>query len=336
MRLSTILSAIITLLLSFSLYANNCEEIRAAFDVGSGTTKLTVAKINTCLSQIGEVLLEKGVAIPFKSSLDNAPDGNFDSKIQAYGLEQIGKLKEEAATLGAKKFVAVATSAFRKARNGDEFAKRIERMLSIRFKVIDQRTEAILGHMAATQSTKKLGEDIIVWDIGGGSMQMTYLDKNQNYNIYEGKLASVSFKNMILAGIQGKNYSEVQSPNPLGRAGAKKALNLAEYYAKIHVPNEVKEATARMKVVGIGSLHNYSILKNVTQNTTSYTLAEVLKRLNEVKQKTDIQIGGEYASTDVSNLCLVAGFMTELKIEKVDVQNVNMGHGILTYASYWE
>lgn len=327
---------ILLLLLPFTLLATNCEEIRVALDIGSGATKMVVAKVNNCLNKRGEILLEKNIPIPFKSNLDNSKDQSFDQNIQNFALEQIGKLKEEASSMAPKKFVAVATSSFRNAKNGEEFGKRIERVLGIRFHVIDQRTEAILGHLAVTQGREQQDQDILVWDIGGGSMQMTYLDKSQNYTIYEGKLASVSFKNMIITAIQGKDYTISSTPNPLGAIAAKKALNLAQYYAKTHIPLEVKEAAKRSTIVGIGSLHNYSILKKIPNAKNSYQQSDLLKALSKKKDFNDTQLAGDYAETDVSNLALVGGFMKELGIDKVEVQDVNMAHGILTFANYWE
>lgn len=315
---------------------NNCEEIRAAFDIGSGTTKMVVAKVNHCLNQRGQILLERSIPIPFKSSLDNSADQQFDQKIQNHALDQLGKLKEEASNFFPKKFVAVGTQAFRTAKNGEELAKKIERMIGIHFLVIDQRTEAILGYMAATQGKNQFEQEILVWDIGGASMQMTYLDKAQNYITYEGQLASVSFKNMVITALQGKDYMVTASPNPLGVNIGKKALNLAEYYAKTHLPLNLKESAAKGKVLGIGSLHQFSILKNINSKATAYKLTEVLSEYDRKKNLTDSQLKSDYAATDVTNLALVAGFMKELKIEQVEVIDVNMAHGILTYPGYWQ
>lgn len=327
---------LLSVLWTINVFANGCEEVRASFDVGSGATKMVVAKVNTCLNKKGQILLEKSVAIPFKVALDNSPNSEFDSEIQSLGITNIGKLKEEATAFSPNKYVAVATSAFRKATNGASYAKRIERILGIRFKIIDQKTEAILGHLGTMQVVKDKSKDLLVWDIGGGSMQMTYLNNDQNYNVYEGKLASVSFKNMVITGIKGKAYEITATPNPLGKHGARKALNLAQYYAKIHVPGDVKDAIKRSKVIGIGSLHYHSILKKVTSEGDTYSVSDVLKLYNEQKMKSDSQVGGEFASTDVTNLALVAGFMKELQIPAVVVQQINMAHGILTYQEYWK
>ncbi|MCK5884390.1 MAG: hypothetical protein KAG61_11930 [Bacteriovoracaceae bacterium] len=327
---------VVTLLWSSFALSNGCEEIRASFDIGSATTKMLVAKVNTCLNKKGKILLEKSVPIPFKVAIDNSQNGEFDSEIQSLGISELSKLKEEASSFTPNRYVAVATSAFRKATNGKIYAKRIERILGITFKIIDQKTEAILGHLGAIQAVSDNSKDLLVWDIGGGSMQMTYLTKDQNYKVYEGKLASVSFKNMVTSGIKGKSYKTNPTPNPLGKHAARKALNLAEYYAKIHVPNDVKDAIKRSKVIGIGSLHYYSILKNVAPEEKHYQLSQVLKHYNTQKLLSDSQIGGEYASTDVTNLALVSGFMKELGIENVYVYKINMAHGILTYQDYWK
>jgi exopolyphosphatase / guanosine-5'-triphosphate,3'-diphosphate pyrophosphatase len=52
-------------------------------------------------------------------------------------------------------------------------------------------------------------------------------------------------------------------------------------------------------------------------------------------EKTDDEIGGEYAATDVSNLILVYGFMKELGIENIIPMNITMNDGILVSETYW-
>ena len=72
----------------------------------------------------------------------------------------------------------------------------------------------------------------------------------------------------------------------------------------------------------------YSI-KNQTRTEDFYSQKDVLNTLIERSKLTDQEIGGEFASTDVTNLALVLGFMQALGIERVYPIKINMAHGIL-------
>ena len=116
---------------------------------------------------------------------------------------------------------------------------------------------------------------------------------------------------------------------------ATKAVNLAQYYAAIHVQKAIKEKAKSLTVLGIGGVHYYSVRKQCVREGKTYTISNVEKALTTRSKLTGSEIGGKYAATDVSNLALVLGFMKELKIEKIKTLKVNKAHGILIYPKYW-
>jgi exopolyphosphatase/guanosine-5'-triphosphate,3'-diphosphate pyrophosphatase len=315
-------------------WADECLQNRAAFDIGSSTTKVVVATVDTCLQNVKHILEEKNIAVGYKDDLDNS-QGIFSEEIQRKGLEALRQLKKIVKRYNPDKYVGVATSAFRKARNGVLLANRIKEELGIHIQIIPQRTEAILGFLAAYPQTGLEKKDILVWDIGGGSMQITAARDDDTFEVYEGKLASVSMKNLIISAIQGKSYIEIKSPNPMGEAVAAKAVNLAQYYAAIHVQKAIKEKAKKLTVIGIGGVHYYSVRKQSIKKGKTYTIWDVTKALTTKRELSDSDIGGKYAATDVSNLALVLGFMKALKIKKINALKANMAHGILIYPKYW-
>jgi len=314
-------------------WADDCLKNRAAFDIGSGTTKMVVANVDICRQKIIQILEEEELPVEYKEDL-GISQGKFSTNIQNKGLEALRQLKSMAQKHDPEQFVGVATSAFRTSSNGKMFTKKIEKELGIHTQIISQRTEAILGFLAAYPQTGLEKKECFVWDIGGGSMQMVITDDNNTFDVYEGKLASVSMKNMIITAIQGKSYKEVKSPNPMGKIGATKATTLAQYYAEIHVPNSIKNKTDNLNVLGIGGVHYYSVRKQSVKNGKVYTISDVERALAIRQALSDEEIGGKYAPTDVSNLTLVLGFMKALNIKEIRTLKANMAHGILIYPNY--
>ena len=75
---------------------------------------------------------------------------------------------------GADEILAVATSAVREATNGEEFLDRIGRKLGIFPKAITGLEEARLIHLAVANSIHLERRRAVVFDIGGGSVELSF------------------------------------------------------------------------------------------------------------------------------------------------------------------
>ena len=130
---------------------------------------------------------------------------------------------------------AVATSAIREARNGEDFLVRAREMSGLSIRVLSREEEARYGYMAAVNSTT-LGDGCMV-DLGGGSMQLVRV---------EGRLARESGSWPLGAVRMTERYLR-------GRGPAKRR-QLDELRA--HVAQELAPATwlrrSGTRLVGIG------------------------------------------------------------------------------------
>jgi exopolyphosphatase/guanosine-5'-triphosphate,3'-diphosphate pyrophosphatase len=314
-----------------------CEYTRAALDIGSGETKLKVAKVDTCKYLINVVLLESKRDVNYKGDLAKSKDGNFSDTIMKEGRQALVELKEEAMKFKPQEFTSVATAAFRDAKNAKAFVEKLNLDLNLKIQIITQEEEAILGFYAAKNKIANMNmTSSLVWDIGGGSQQMIHQDFIKNrlqYVIYEGKLASIPFKNHVIQKIQKRN---TETPNPLKKNQYKSALT----YAKDTALRTVKQATKNAilsgyKVYGIGGVHNYSI-KGQIQKEGPYTIEDLDKIIEARLDKTDTELGsGTHVATDTTNPILVKGFMEALGIKSVEVVRVNLADGLLVNHKYW-
>lgn len=312
---------------------NSCIANRGAIDIGSGTSKLVVAAVNKCQKTIDHIIFEAQRAISFKESLQRSKDNRFGKNIKSKALRGLSELALMAKSQGAEEIRAVATSAFRTAANADEMKNYLEHNLKFKIKIITQEDEALFAYNSAISSAKSknlyTNKPVAVWDIGGGSMQIVKPSKDGKKTIYLGKLASVSFKNKIIS----KYYKKKRkSPNPLGKKTAVNSMNLARDHSNKTARPQLGNLSD-YQIFGVGGVHYYSVrgqLKGQPYNQNSL-LNTLLKRA----KLNDKQIASKYASTDVSNLALVLGFMQSLSIEKVTPLKINMAHGVLTTESLW-
>ena len=124
----------------------NCTIVRrAAFDIGSGYTKLQVADVRAANGAIAEILLETEVKLAYKVDAQQSADGSLSADIRAKGLKLFTELTAQAVQLGATEATGIATEIFRKAPNGGEFLAALTRATGVRITRISQDAEARLG-----------------------------------------------------------------------------------------------------------------------------------------------------------------------------------------------
>jgi exopolyphosphatase/guanosine-5'-triphosphate,3'-diphosphate pyrophosphatase len=316
----------------------NCEITRAAFDIGSGSTRVKVARVDKCKSKVLEVFLEREEKVDFKEDLIKSNSDTFSEDIMNAGIETLRTLKAEADKFSPKEYITVATAAFREAKNGQKFIEKINVELWINPRIISQEEEALLGFYGSADSIGAAPENTVIWDIGGSSQQIVKYNGNDRFSIYEGKLGSVPFKDYIIKKIKRTN---TKSPNPINAYQTKLAVEYAKNTALKTVKKDIKEFLANTKdarVIGIGGVHYYSVKNQIdpTGEKDTYTVGDVEKTLNSKIGKTDSDLGNpKYVETDVSNLALVFGFMKALNIYEIKTAKVNMTDGLLLDEKYW-
>lgn len=304
-------------------------------DIGSGATKIMVAKVDFCKGKVLEVLLNESKQVSYNEDLEKNADGNLSEAIIESGHKSLSELIAKGKTFKPKKSYGVATSVFRKAKNGTDVIKGFAKKTGIKLAVISQEEEAYLGYlsvMSLMDEKDPAAKNIVVWDIGGGSMQMFSMDENKKPQRYLGDLASVTFKNMVIEVIQSKSPETTTTPNPIGDK-RDQVITLARSYARLHVPADLKYEIKNRTVVGVGGVHAYSIkgqIQGQTQTKEPFYTLEQLSATSKIQvEKSDSELKGDYRSTDVTNLLLVQGFMEALGIKEVKVVNASLLQGVV-------
>ncbi|PCJ18973.1 MAG: hypothetical protein COB02_09575 [Candidatus Cloacimonadota bacterium] len=319
-----LLSAIIVLSLGQIISANPCIENVAAIDLGSGSTKLLVAKVDSCERKILKVLHEDSVRVDYFENLRRSSDSTFSRKMMFKGLNKVIALKSIADKYNPSRFTIYATEAFRRANNVDKFFKKIKRYTGVLPVVLSADEEGTLGLLALSVLLNKDPSSILSWDIGAGSMQISSMVGNTT-RVFQGRFASETFKNYVKSRIK----SNTQSPNPLSKAEVQIASEvITEELQEIPswILNHLKLNDG--VIYGIGGVHYHSV-RELTGWKDYYTVQDVKRALSTIVDKSDAQIGGPFPETQVTNLILVLEYMKALGVKKVFSQRVNMAYGAL-------
>lgn len=323
------------LLASSSLFAAtpSCKQTHAVIDMGSTNTKVKVAKVDTCLKKITKVLFYKNYPIEYKNSADLSLEMNISIEMMQKGVDTLNLVKKEISKFRANKLKVYASSAFWGFQNKDDLLNAIKNLAGLSVQVLEQSDEAQMGLASIKANTKTDPDKIIVWDIGGTTMQMVTEasgERESKIETYSGQLGSESFKNNIIKRVKQNNTFKVTTPNPMGLEDILAAKDIAHSEARMMVPQYLQEKISRGGVVlyGIGMVHTSGI-QGYLSGKKSYTLGELELIIHQSMLRSDEQIGGKYASNKVTNAILIGAFMEALGIHTVTPMAVDLTDGLL-------
>lgn len=103
-------------------------------------------------------------------------DGRISEASMKKAVDSFGEFVQIAKSSNCRKIFAVGTSALRDAPNGKELIKEVNARYNINLKVINGKTEAIYGAVAATNLIAPYKNAITI-DIGGGSTELALINE---------------------------------------------------------------------------------------------------------------------------------------------------------------
>lgn len=322
---------------------------RAAFDIGSLTTKMIVADVDTN-AKTCKVILKDVRRVGYKHNLERPDsDGTLTPDIIQQGIQALKELQAEAQALSTVPihYVAVATAALRTALNSQAVVDTIKEQTHIPVLIINQDEEARLGFKGALQAVfsthaQEECKHAVVWDAGGGSMQMTTLTKQADLFTYGNELGFIAFAQKIMQEIQHKTGSH--TPNPLSDQQALQAIELAVTLAQtLPLFLRTKAQESGTVVIGIGALyyatHGQPTSQQSTPNVLSYQA--IKQMLLEKLDKTDEQLASSTHKAipplvSATSLALILGFMKALKLDTLTTVEVNMTDALLIDPLYFK
>ena len=149
----------------------------AALDVGSNSFHLIVVQVTTAghfevldrakeMVRLGESSLRTGIIPP---------------EVFRRGLEALASLRRLADRHQPDALVAVATSAVREAQNGGEFVRAARDEIGVDIQVVRGQEEARLIYLGARSALNLDGRRVLLFDLGGGSLEVILADARECY-----------------------------------------------------------------------------------------------------------------------------------------------------------
>ncbi len=325
-----------------------------AYDIGSGATKFMGALINTESLTIEQVFSQGTFSVSYREDLHQSVNHTFSDLIQEMGLEALQKahyqieqdyLNADLQGYGDIQHFAVATAAFRAADNGELVAETFSDKLEMPIRIISQEEEGKLAYYSALSQNPQIENASlpIVWDIGGGSMQVTYKDASDTFHIMEGEVASQTFQALVSENIMALQDGSL-SPNPMTASDVEAAIALAKQHLQFDatsteiIKNKIAQDTP---ILAVGTVHNFVIqplctLAGIDSAKDHYSKSDLLLAINLLTDKTDQQImqlnhlpNLSLAKNQLTNLILVYAMMDLMGVEQVQTIKSSNVEGLL-------
>ncbi len=146
----------------------------ATIDLGTNTFLLLISEWRN-----GEIhtVYQTAKIVRIGEGVDRS--GRFAEAPMQRAMECLKQFADLAHEYGAQTVLACGTSAFRDARNREDFIRRVRDKLGIDIQVISGEQEAEYSYLGALSNKRHLPEPFLMLDIGGGSTELCWGDRER-------------------------------------------------------------------------------------------------------------------------------------------------------------
>lgn len=325
------LSIFFCMMIGSSLVAGDTV-VRAAFDLGSGSIRMQVAEVDLEKEEIVKVLFSDARSTLIAKEVVMNGSGLISDTLQHEILTQLLDMKAHAVPFGPICFAGVATEAYRLAANGKEVIEDLSQKSGIHLELITQEEEAMYGFMTGVAAIKSNPELTVVWDIGVGSFQLSFIHEGK-LMAYGAPFGRFTTQKLIIEKLRGRDYATGSSPNPLNEEEFNQFFQVIEEVLPSPSPSLLEVIKKKgEKVVRVGNS------PMALRDRQSYSIKDLQSIISSYSGRADKEIPGPMPDVAVSDLFLEYAVMKKLGIQEVTRARAVAGNttGILLTESIWK
>lgn len=295
-------------------------QIVSAIDIGSNAIRMIVAEISAT-----QLRILKKYRAPVRLGKDTFLNGEISKQSIEDAKEAFAKFLQINRKYQVSNCRAVATSAVRESKNKEQFIDSIYDHSRIKIEVINGTEEAQLIHLAVKKELDLDQKKIMLIDVGGGSVEITFSEKSKI-------LATKSFPmgTVRILDILGKRKMHENQLNVL----------MGEFIDVFsdHLEAQTKNSKIDFAIGTGGNLECMGRLKvqllKKTPNTfvTLKELGEIIQKLKNysVKERIEkLEMKPDRADVILPACLLIETIMRQAEVEKIMIPCVGLRDGIL-------
>ena len=309
---------------------------RAAVDVGSGSIKLTIAKVDPQNNKIHQVLYSEEHPVPFKRDIQVGGKSLLSEKVQRVAFETLSNLQKDLCVYRAEEWKGIATAASRQAKNAPEMFQKINEDLGIDISIISQNEEGRLGFATAAVVSGTPQEKLIAVDSGSGSFQVTTLVDGQ-LEVIEGQLGYIPSLEMLME-IRGQKL-DLQTP-PATVTLKEAELLVKKMHSKMPSASNVFLQRAKdpsNRIVGIGNENFIFAMGATGVGKETFTKEELWQAIVDHAGRPAEELKGfSKPDTAVLGMVLLYSIMDSMGLDQLTSCYSNGScEGLLVDQEYW-
>lgn len=297
----------------------------AAFDIGSNAIRMAIAQIDNK----GNFAINQRVRVPVRLGTEAFSRGEFSEYLMDEFLHVFKTFKKELDHQDVEVFRAVATSAYRNSTNAKKLGQFVLEETGIFIEQIDGKEEAALIRNAIQTKIDLTQKDYLLFDIGGGSAEVTFLSKGEPQGSTSFPVGTVRLlelgKNAEKEGLSRVEGYRVY----LDEIGPK----LEEFFAQVYPSKKP------LRIIGTGG--NFKRLtrlrkKILGKKNISYVLPEEIPFIREALEETPYlkrvkKFGLRHDRADViiPAIYIMEKVMDYFPAKKILTPDIGLIHGLL-------
>jgi exopolyphosphatase/guanosine-5'-triphosphate,3'-diphosphate pyrophosphatase len=164
----------------------------ASIDIGTNTVLLMIAEIKERIEEIYDIAAITRLGEGLKQT------GNLLTEAMERTLNALRHYRAIADNNQVKEILCVGTAALREAKNRDTFLELVNKQLSFSIRVISEHDEAFYTYLSVRQNLTDETEGVIIIDIGGGSTEIIYGDRENFIDFISLPVGSVKLTEMFI------------------------------------------------------------------------------------------------------------------------------------------
>jgi exopolyphosphatase/guanosine-5'-triphosphate,3'-diphosphate pyrophosphatase len=270
------------------------------------------------------------------------------------GLSQTGRLGEAAiertidalrvcrdkmAARGATRARLIATEACRAAENGGEFLERVRERLGLELEIVDRETEATLAVAGCSELADREAASILLFDIGGGSSEIIWLDRSARDSVAVRRLQSWESLRLGVVSLAEKFGGDDVTPEAFAAMTQFVAEALAPFAARV----AGRERCARFHLLGTSG--TVTTIAGVHLNLPRYdrravdglwlTSAEVdatvtrLRAMSYAERAANACIGAERADLVLAGCAILEAIRGHFPSQRIRIADRGLREGML-------
>lgn len=327
--------------------SEQCAATRYVFDVGSGSMKLGIVKIDTCKMQVLDFVKSDMEPVIFQRCLEQSSGHNMlDQHCIEQGVEGMRSLldRNNVDCQGKDQCAGIATAWARKAVNIDKMIQAWRGSLGVNIQIVSQKDEGAFAYRNAilhpTVRDKQNKQDVAILDIGGGSFQISTQSKD-DIAVFFGQFGAFNFKKLIdanlLKDLTKKTYYDAQTlPQVLTLASG---LIKPEIRKDINLLHKIEDGN--IDVIAVGRLFVNAFMKEMNFSNIIYkkdvkTFIESLCGLTEEQMLAKHPKTAKFFAPNAQIAAiLLYTIMDSLGIEKLEVVDARLFDSIALDERLW-